>query len=133
MKLLNMNFWLAAVAGIAISGSAFGFGEPKNSKVAIETKTTPEGTAFDFKVVPNENLVITLDAPWKFVVSEVKGATFSETTLKKEQLDQDMTGYRIVSTKNEESGSFKYKLTSFVCTKDKTSCYREVHKGEHSW
>jgi len=133
MKLLNMKFLASAVVGAAISSSAFGFGEPKNSKVAIETKTTAEGTAFDFKVVPNENLIVTLDAPWKFVVSEVKGATFSETTLKKEQLDQTMPGYKIVSSKNEKSGSFKYKLTSFVCTKDKTSCYREVHKGEHSW
>ncbi len=126
----NIFFILSIVS---FSTFAFGFGEPKHSKVEVKASPTKTGTTFDLKVVPNSGLKITLDAPWKLVIKNEKGVSFKSTTLKKGDMSEKLPGFHVASSSAPKAGSFDYKLTSFVCTSDKTSCYREVHKGTHSW
>ena len=125
----------------ASEGQSFGFGKPEHSVLKIQMNTTiPKATEFSFQVVPNQGMKATLEAPWKLSIDNNKGVLFATKELSLDKLIQGSKtapvdpSFELVSTKPlAKVGSFDYRVVSFICTKDQTRCYREVHKGRYNW
>jgi len=114
---------------------AYGFGEPKHSKIDVTSATTGEQMEFTFKITANAGHIVTFEAPWKLDLKKHDGLVFSSSSFSKDNMDEALPGYKIkTNTKpGQKNGEFDFSLVSFICTSDKTTCYREVHKGKHSW
>lgn len=109
-----------------------GFGKPKYSSIQVKDDNSKQQMIF--QVVPTENMAINADAPWKLEITEAKGVDLPTRKFGKEQLNEDIPGYAVKLNKaKEKSGSIAYKFIAFICTKDKTQCYREVHNLKHTW
>ena len=132
------KFWQTSclTIGMALaSASAFGFGEPKHSSVDVETKKAGDKMTFNFKIQPNEGMKATFDAPWTLEIKGHDGLSFSQTKMTKSELDEKLPGFSVTTLAGPSSakGELEYQLTSFICTTDKTQCFREVHKGKAPW
>jgi len=128
--------FVTIVLAMLLSAQAFAFGEPTHSKVEVTTKEEGKKVTFSFKVVPNKDMVITLDAPWKFEIKDkAAGLKFAKESMGKPEMDDKLPGYVVTSSEAaaKSDGEVEYSLVSFICTADKTACYREVHKGTHKW
>lgn len=125
---------MACAVVLLASSHSFAKGTPEHSKVAVSQKKQGEGLTLSFKIEPNKGMNATFDAPWKLVV-EGKDLNFAKTTLGKADMDTALPGFVLTTTArpNAPKGQIKYTLTSFICTKEKTQCYREVHTGAFDW
>lgn len=131
-----------AVGFIAVvnSSSALADTAPKKSssiEVTANTSKKDGKTSLVFKVVPAENMVINEDGPWKLEIKDAAGLTLAKNKLEKGDIDFKIPGYSVDVTKggssNKKSATAKavaYKMIVFVCTKDKTTCVRDVHDGK---
>ncbi len=137
MKFLAPYFLAAistsqALAGVVSKGA--------NSTLAIER--SQENLVF--KIEPNKDLAISPDAPWSVKLTNVSHLSPETLSLTKKDFDLKIPGFKIpleTPQGKEKSGagkaggktptpsSFDYTLTAFVCTVDKTKCYRDVIKG----
>lgn len=126
--------FLAFAFLVCTSPNSWAATAPEHSKVAISQKKDGDLLSIAFKVEPHQGLKVTLDAPWKLVI-ESQDLSLAKTTLSKADLDANLPGFVVkTATKPKASqGKLQYTLTSFVCTEEKTQCYREVHTGFHSW
>lgn len=130
-----MKVGLSALALLMFTGAAFGFGEPKNSKVEITTASSGDQIEFTFKVSANAGHAVTFEAPWKLDLKNHDGLSFANSSFNKDNMDEALPGYKVKTNAKpaKQNGEFDFSLVSFICTSDKTTCYREVHKGKHSW
>lgn len=120
-----------------------GFAEPKHSKVEVSPKKSGQQLEWTFKVTPNPNMVATFEeAPWSLTLKDTKGLKFEGATadaksgqvkFAHDKLDQSLPGYKVKATASEKTGKMKYEFHTFICTKEKSRCYREVHKGDLNW
>ena len=86
-----------------------------------------------FKVVPNDDMAITFDAPWQLTFKDHPGLKAEKKSFGVKELDQKLPGFAVKVQPEANSGDLKYKLIAFICTKDKTRCYREVHDTSMAW
>jgi hypothetical protein len=90
-----------------------------------------------FKVVPKEGMAINMEGPWKLEIEAPEGTSLAKKTLEKADMDAKLPGFVVSGTLKGPipKGGYvaPYKLIAFVCTADKTKCFREVHKGEVRW
>jgi len=130
-----MKTALGIIFFVTFTGMAFGFGEPKHSKIEITNAAAGDQLELTFKVTANAGHLATFEAPWKLDLKNHDGLTFASSTLNKENMDEALPGYKVKTSAKpgKQNGEFEYSLVSFICTSDKTTCYREVHKGKHSW
>ncbi len=130
MKVLQSVFVFLMFAGVAS-----GFGEPKNSKIEITSAPAGDQLEFTFKISANAGHTVTFEAPWKLEVKNHDGLAFASSTFNKDNMDEALPGYKVKTNAKptKQNGEFEYSLVSFICTSDKTTCYREVHKGKHPW
>ncbi len=114
---------LVGLSGIALAES--------NSRVDV-SKTAKE---LVFKVIPNDGLVINLEGPWKLEIKDHAGLTVEKKLYDRSTLNEKLTGFQVpaVAAKGVNKGEVSYKLVAFVCTKDKTRCYRDVHDAKSQW
>ena len=93
----------------------------KNIKLAFATKA-------------GDGLKVNPDGPWKLEIKQIKGVKAATTTFNKDAWQADISGFKVAGT--PEAGAkeieVQYKMTTFVCTVDKTMCYREVVEGKGS-
>ena len=109
---------------------------PKHAEVEAKASPQADGSvSFSLKVVPNKGMKTSLDAPWKLNVLKNDGLTFKSTELKKADLDGALPGFSFASVgkPSAASGKLDYKMTAFICTEDKTQCYRDVLEGTVEW
>ena len=120
---------------MALSGQAFAFGEPRNSSVAVDAKPQGQNLQLAFKVSPKAGLHINLEGPWKLEIKNTGGLAFAKTTLVRTDMDEKLPGFILTTTAKpaQAHGEVAYKLTAFVCTNDKTQCYRDVHTCKAPW
>ena len=130
-----MKVFLSALSFLFCTTFAFGFGEPKNSKVEITSANAGDQLEFTFKVSANAGHSVTFEAPWKLDLKNHDGLAFASSSFNKDNMDEALPGYKVKTNAKpgKQSGEFEYSLVSFICTTDKTTCYREVHKGKHPW
>ncbi|MEI8027232.1 MAG: hypothetical protein WCI18_12870 [Pseudomonadota bacterium] len=137
MKLLATYFLTALTASQGLSAV---ISKGTNSTLSIER--TQETLVF--KIEPHKDLAISPDAPWSVKLSHVNNLSPETLTLAKKDFDPKIPGFKIalgIAQDNEKHGtakvgdkksipsSFDYTLTAFVCTVDKTKCFRDVIKG----
>lgn len=128
-----MRNLIVALFALALGQAAFGFGQPQHSSVAVDVRDGAEGKQFSLKINPNADMKVTLDAPWKLEVKGHDGLTLAKTTYGKADMDEKLPGFVLTAKADKASGDLEYTLTSFICTKDKTQCFREVHSGKQAW
>ena len=125
---------LSICAGLFfLTTTALGFGKPEHSGVVIDTANISGGKQFTLKIKAMNNMVINFDAPWKLEIKGHEGLGLTKASYAKEDMDEKLPGFLVQSTPENPKGTLEYSLTAFVCTKDKTQCFREVHSGKQDW
>lgn len=104
---------------------AFSFGAPKHSKLEKQI----QDSNIVLKVVPEKGMQLTYDAPWSLKLKNQTNVTFEKLRLGKDDLDQKNGAFKFTASQTNQKWDADYELTAFICTKDKTRCYRETHKG----
>jgi hypothetical protein len=119
----------------ALAAATTARADDKKSKVDVTTAAKGDNLEMTFKVVPVNGLHINLEGPWKLEIKEHDGLAFSSDKFARKDLDEKLTGYVVTTSAKpaKPSGEVDYALTAFVCTDDKTACYREVHTGKAPW
>lgn len=126
---------LGVLVGVWFAVPAFAVGE-LHSSIDVKTVREKDGKlTFTFKVVPGEKMVINHDGPWKLDIKKSEGITFTTTTFPKTEMKEAIPGFTMTSAAPPaaKSGTVEYQMVAFVCTKEKTLCYRDVHKTTASW
>ncbi len=85
-----------------------------------------------FSTVPGAGLKINEDGPWKLEIKNAKGLKFSQLEFKRDVWNVSTAGFETTATLDGAAkfGDIQYKMTTFVCTVDKSMCYREVVEGK---
>jgi hypothetical protein len=118
----------AAVPSLAL-------GAEVHSSIKVDAREVGDVVELTLKTVPNDGLIINLEGPWKLEVKKADGLTLAKTTLTRGEFDEKEAQFKVVTTAKpaKPEGEIEYKYVAFVCTKDKTTCYRDVHEGKSSW
>ena len=119
---LAISFYLCASGSVLAAGKA---------TVEVTAKVQADKRVeLTFKTLPNADLAINKEGPWKLEVLSSGKLKFDKKEFKRGDWKEDIAGFTLLSspakTKNEK---VKYKLTAFICTKDKSQCFREVVEG----
>lgn len=128
---------------LPISILMMGFAAPKHSSVEITPQKNGQQLEWTFKVIAKPGMGATFEqAPWSLSFKDAQGLQFEGGTpdpktgtvkFAHDKLDQKLPGYKVKAKASEKSGKMKYELHTFICTLEKTRCYREVHKGDIDW
>lgn len=108
------------------------------AKVEVTAKKISEQKVeLTFKTVPSDGLSINAEGPWKLEIKDPGSLKFEKLELKRadwKEKDAAFTQTASIAAK-AKSSAVAYKLTAFVCTKDKGQCFREVieSKSDLSW
>jgi hypothetical protein len=80
-----------------------------------------------FKTQPAEGLVINHEGPWKLEIKDAGTIKPDKTEWKRSDWREDIGGFMVTANPgSQKSAEIKYKLVAFICTKDKSQCFREV-------
>lgn len=107
----------------------------KHSELVTSAKVDQNNVSLTFKVVPGQDMIVNFDAPWKLEITKADGLSFAKQRYERADMDDKLPGYIVTSAAaaSTPSGDVTYKAIVFVCDKDKTRCFREVHDGTVSW
>jgi hypothetical protein len=88
-----------------------------------------------FKVAPASGLHINLEGPWRLDITSSPGLKVAKASLLKLDMDEKLPGFiaKGEAAVGAKGGQLEYKLIAFVCTDDKSRCYRDVHTGKATW
>ena len=125
---------LALPLTLCLSATAFA-AAPDHAKLDAAAQKSGDKVELRFKVVPDAGLHINMEGPWKLELTGADGLALAKTTYVKSDMDEKLPGFvvKTAAKPSKASGDVDYKLTAFVCTNDKTQCYREVHTGKLPW
>ena len=80
-----------------------------------------------FKTKPADGLVINHDGPWKLDIQNSGSIKPERTEYKRADRKEDTESFVVTAEHSgAKSGDIKFKMITFVCTKDKSQCFREV-------
>ena len=102
--------------------------------VRVTGAAAKTGSTLTFATVPGDGLKINGEGPWKLEIKTIKGATTATTEFKRSEWKEGIAGFEVPATLDKDSKKVElsFKMTTFVCTKDKTMCYREVVEDKAS-
>jgi hypothetical protein len=104
------------------------------SKATVEVTALSQSDSrvqFTFKTIPIGDLVVNKEGPWKLEIISSGKLQFDKKELKRADWKEDIAGFSLTSAPAKtKSEKIKYKLVAFVCTKDKSQCFREVLQGD---
>lgn len=108
---------------------------PEHAKIDAAAQSAGDKLQLTFKVVPDAGLHANMEGPWKLELKNTDGLALVKTTFAKGDMDDKLPGFVVQTTAKPAKlgGDVDYTLTAFVCTDDKTQCYREVHTGKLPW
>ncbi len=116
---------------------AFGGADSSNltSIEVVKEAQKNQTLSFKFEVKIPTDLVFNGEGPWKLKLKKHDGLSFEKTEWGAKDVDSNIPGFLIVTNQKPQSkaGLLEYSLTAFVCSKDKSKCYREVHNGTTNW
>jgi hypothetical protein len=135
LKIFSVHLTLLFILNFISANQAYAFGTPEHSKVIVTSKKLDnKQIEFQFQIVANKGMKITFDAPWELSIKKHKGLKLDSDRLKVKALDKKIPGFIVKSEKiTQMNGEIEFKLVSFICTSDKTRCFREVHKEKFEW
>ncbi|MCX6124953.1 MAG: hypothetical protein NTV34_09435 [Proteobacteria bacterium] len=102
--------------------------------VRVTGAAAKTGSTLTFTTVPGDGLKVNGEGPWKLEIKTIKGATTTSTEYKRPDWKEGVAGFEVPATLDKDSKKVElsFKMTAFVCTKDKTMCYREVVEDKAS-
>jgi hypothetical protein len=102
------------------------------AQVDVSAKATPDKhVELTFKTSPTDGLAINPEGPWNLKITDAGGLKFDKMEFKRPEWKEQISGFTAMATPaKEKTGIIKYKLVAFICTKDKTQCFREVVENE---
>lgn len=115
------------------------FLDPVHSKLTINIEAIGDCKArLVFKVSPDADMKLTPDAPWSVTIAKDSGFIFedNQNEYKNKHLDRKLPGFNVMAepqNRTKPSGEMQYELRSFVCSKDGSKCFPELHKGTYKW
>jgi hypothetical protein len=125
---------LVLAATLAAAAPAFAFGaHPEHSAVDVQAKDDAGAKQFTLKIEAKSGMVVNFDAPWKLELKGHDGLSVAKTSYAKADMDEKLPGFVFAAKTEKPQGDLEYALTAFVCTQDKTQCFREVHNGKAAW
>lgn len=127
INLIYRNF-LIIVLSIA-AASAYASGKASSRATVNVTAKSVAGKKLElrFSTQPADGLVINHDGPWKLEIQDAGSIKLEKTELKRSDWKEDIGGFVVTANaEQKKSTDIKYKLIAFICTKDKTQCFREV-------
>jgi hypothetical protein len=105
-----------------------------HSKLIIsknQVKTNDE-VQLQFKIVPLDGMSYNTVGPSKLKITSTSKDPKNIVVKSKNEFDENIPGFTVALKTNPKTASkFNYKFISFVCTSDKSHCYRDVHKGTY--
>jgi hypothetical protein len=130
-KVLILILSLCSLSSLTAMASGKAAGR---ATVEITALGQPDGRVqFTFKTVPSGDLVVNKDGPWKLDILSSGKIKFEKNELKRAEWKEDIAGFSLTSAPAKtKSEKIKFKLVAFVCTKDKSQCFREVLQGDTS-
>lgn len=101
------------------------------ASIDISAKAQPDKRVeLTFKTLPANDLAINKDGPWKLEILNSGKLKFEKKEYKRGDWKEDIAGFTAISSPAKtKSEKIKYKLIAFICTKDKSQCFREVVEG----
>ena len=129
-----MKRTLLLLSSLLLSAGAFA-AAPEHAKIDAAADKAGDKVELRFKVVPESGLHVNMEGPWKLELTGTDGLGLQKTTFAKGDMDEKLPGFVVKTAAKpaKAAGDVEYKLTAFVCTDDKTQCYREVHTGKLPW
>ena len=113
--------------------SSIAFAENLSSPtVSVSSVPLPDHNAlFSFMVMPSVGFVPNYEAPWKLEIFKnhlsIKDAQYS-------LVRKDSSEFQICTERPpKKTESLKYRIVSYFCSTDKTSCFRNVSEGVTKW
>ncbi len=102
--------------------------EAQHIRLKIES---PEPKQVHFKLTAVPGFRLNLEAPWKLTWKPKADTKQAEPKhiLQRSDWDAGLPGFNV---KLEQPVPMEYELVTFTCNADKSQCFREVLKGEHS-
>lgn len=133
MKFLNLKLVIAGIFTLSAPSYAAAKG-PAKAKVEVTSVKEKDATKLVFKTVPADGLVVNAEGPWKLEIKNITGAKSATNELKRSDWQQDTAGFTLPITLDgkAKTADVQFKLISFVCTKDKSQCFREVVEDKAS-
>ncbi len=106
----------------------------KQASIEVDWKKTSGGQlTFDFKTIPAKGLKINTDGPWSLELKEYSGLEVVNAKLGKSEFKENLGGFSVSSKPQVKSGKVTYKMVVFVCTENKSQCFRDVQQGSFDW
>lgn len=104
------------------------------ASIDVSAKAQPDKRVeLTFKTLPANELAINKDGPWKLEILDSGKLKFEKKEYKRGDWKEDIAGFTAISSPAKtKSEKIKYKLIAFICTKDKSQCFREVVEGTAS-
>ncbi len=128
------HFNFGILAFIALFACALNSAPSEKAKVSISSKKDGKNVALSFTTHPGTGLKINAEGPWKLEIKEAKGIKLDKLELKRDAWKEDIAGFQVSGTPAADAKNveIQYKMTTFVCTTDKSMCYREVVDGKET-
>lgn len=90
-------------------------------------KTSHSDVELTFTAKPSEGLKINNEGPWKLEIKDQGSLEFSKSEFKRTDWDDKISGFSVIAKPSKsKTSTIKFRLTAFVCTQEKTQCFREV-------
>jgi hypothetical protein len=128
MRTVFMMGWVIASLVTSVA-----MGQAKHAKVEATAKTAANGIEITLNVVPQNGNVINHEAPWKAELKAFDGLKVAAPAIKGEEAMKLAPTFVFKAEPQKASGKAEYSVTAFVCSKDKTNCYRDVVTGAVEW
>jgi hypothetical protein len=110
------------------------YSKTMHSKLVIsknQVKTSDE-IQLQFKIIPLNGMSYNTVGPSKLKLTSIGKDPKNILVKSKNEFDEKIPGFTVSLKSTQETGpKFDYKFISFVCTSDKSHCYRDVHKGTY--
>jgi hypothetical protein len=127
-----MNYVGNLLVGLCFS--VFGFCHSANAseiRATVEVKVDKKTKAANqmiFSTKPASGLIVNDEGPWKLEIKGSKGVDFKVKEVKRGEWIADVAGFRVdySPVAGAKDAEVEFKMVTFVCTKDKSICYREV-------
>ena len=119
------NFLASFFVLLVSTSTAFAAGK---ARVTVAAKSIAGNKIeLTFQTTPADGLAINGEGPWSLDVVDAGKITPAKKSYKRPEWKSDVAGFVVTAdASGQKSADIKYKLVAFICTKDKTQCFREV-------
>ena len=121
------NFVLTLVTNLLLIWTPTAYAAGKALVSVTAKAVSNKKLELTFKTQPADGLVINHDGPWKLEIKEAGAIKPDKSEWKRAEWKEEIGGFIVTADPaGQKSADIKYKLIAFVCTKDKSQCFREV-------